>query len=79
VNAGAAYNNTMPTWMALARIAMLCNRAEFQAQQDHIPVLKRFELGFLLVIYIFYLFILFNCSVINSGKFVDEIKWGNTC
>jgi len=27
--------------MALARIAMLCNRAEFKAGQEGVPVLKR--------------------------------------
>jgi len=36
------YNKNSPTWMALARIAMLCNRAEFKSGQDDIPVLKRF-------------------------------------
>ena len=41
---GANYNNTMPTWVALSRIAMLCNRAEFIAGQDLTPVLKRSEL-----------------------------------
>jgi len=27
--------------MALARVAMLCNRAEFKAGQEGVPVLKR--------------------------------------
>jgi len=40
---GANYNNTMPTWVALSHIAMLCNRAEFIAGQDLVPVLKRFD------------------------------------
>lgn len=31
-----------PTFMALARIGMLCNRAEFFAGQDNVPILKRF-------------------------------------
>ncbi|PVD27594.1 hypothetical protein C0Q70_12758 [Pomacea canaliculata] len=30
-----------PTFTALARVAMLCNRAEFKAGQENIPVLKR--------------------------------------
>ncbi|XP_076455702.1 sodium/potassium-transporting ATPase subunit alpha-3-like [Babylonia areolata] len=30
-----------PTWQLLARIAMLCNRAEFKLGQEHIPILKR--------------------------------------
>jgi len=33
----------METWVALSRIAMLCNRAEFIAGQDLTPVLKRLE------------------------------------
>jgi sodium/potassium-transporting ATPase subunit alpha len=37
----AVYNCESPTWMALARISMLCNRAEFRAGQEKIPVLKR--------------------------------------
>lgn len=37
----AAYNTDSPTWMALARIAMLCNRASFKAGQEGIAVLKR--------------------------------------
>jgi len=38
---GAVYNKESPTWMALARICMLCNRAEFRAGQENVPVLKR--------------------------------------
>jgi hypothetical protein len=41
---GAVYNKDSPTWMALARISMLCNRAEFKAGQEEIPVLKRYVL-----------------------------------
>jgi len=37
----ATYDSTSPTWMCLARIAMLCNRAEFKAGQEGVPVLKR--------------------------------------
>ena len=37
----AMYNKNSPTWMALARIAMLCNRAEFKSGQEEVPVLKR--------------------------------------
>ena len=29
------------TWKYLARIAGLCNRAEFKANQNEVPVLKR--------------------------------------
>jgi len=38
---GVSFNKTSTTWKALARIAGLCNRAVFKADQDHIPILKR--------------------------------------
>jgi len=38
----ATYNRDSPTWVALARIAMLCNRAEFKQGQERIPVVKRY-------------------------------------
>merc|ERR1711935_1055153 len=34
-----------PTWPALSRIATLCNRAEFRAAQDDIPIIKRDTIG----------------------------------
>ncbi|VDO95637.1 unnamed protein product [Soboliphyme baturini] len=37
----AAYNRNSPTFIALARVASLCNRAEFKPDQDAVPVLKR--------------------------------------
>ncbi|ESN98833.1 hypothetical protein HELRODRAFT_94925, partial [Helobdella robusta] len=37
----ATYDKNSATWVALARVAMLCNRAEFKQGQDQIPVLKR--------------------------------------
>ncbi|THD24828.1 Sodium/potassium-transporting ATPase subunit alpha-B [Fasciola hepatica] len=37
----ANYDKNSPTWMALARIAMLCNRAEFKTGEENKPVLKR--------------------------------------
>jgi len=39
----ATYDQSSPTWMALARISMLCNRAEFKQGQDAFPVLKRYS------------------------------------
>jgi len=39
--AGATYNRDSVTWVALARVAMLCNRAEFKQDQERIPVIKR--------------------------------------
>uniref|UniRef100_A0A2C9JKX8 Sodium/potassium-transporting ATPase subunit alpha n=1 Tax=Biomphalaria glabrata TaxID=6526 RepID=A0A2C9JKX8_BIOGL len=37
----ASYSKNNPTWMSLARIGMLCNRAEFKVGQEKVPVLKR--------------------------------------
>jgi sodium/potassium-transporting ATPase subunit alpha len=37
----AEYNLEMPTWVALSRVAMLCNRAEFKSGQESVPILKR--------------------------------------
>jgi len=37
----AQFDNEAPTWIALSRVAMLCNRAEFKINQEAIPVLKR--------------------------------------
>jgi len=50
---GAQYSRSMPTWDALASIAMLCNRAEFQTGQDLVPVLKRFQSILLLMLSLF--------------------------
>ena len=30
------------SWVALSRVAMLCNRADFKPGQDNVPVLRRF-------------------------------------
>jgi len=38
---GATYNRDSATWMALARVAMLCNRAEFKQGQEGVPVSRR--------------------------------------
>lgn len=37
----ATYDKNSPTWVSLARIAMLCNRAEFKTGEESKPVLKR--------------------------------------
>ncbi|ESO03570.1 hypothetical protein HELRODRAFT_187047 [Helobdella robusta] len=39
------YDHTSPTWHALSRVAMLCNRAEFKADQGHLPIIKRSDTG----------------------------------
>ncbi|KAM9298991.1 sodium/potassium-transporting ATPase subunit alpha-3 isoform 1-T1 [Gastrophryne carolinensis] len=38
---GASFDKSSLTWVALSRIAALCNRAVFKAGNDNIPVLKR--------------------------------------
>ncbi|XP_017324992.2 sodium/potassium-transporting ATPase subunit alpha-3b [Ictalurus punctatus] len=38
---GAAFDKTSVTWVSLARVAALCNRAVFKAAQDGLPILKR--------------------------------------
>ncbi|XP_049811506.1 sodium/potassium-transporting ATPase subunit alpha isoform X8 [Schistocerca nitens] len=38
---GVQYDRTSPGFKALARIATLCNRAEFKPGQDGVPILKR--------------------------------------
>uniref|UniRef100_A0A8C6YLZ6 Sodium/potassium-transporting ATPase subunit alpha n=1 Tax=Naja naja TaxID=35670 RepID=A0A8C6YLZ6_NAJNA len=42
---GASFDKTSPTWTALAKIAGLCNRAVFQANQENVPILKRAVAG----------------------------------
>uniref|UniRef100_A0A6Q2ZG47 Cation-transporting P-type ATPase N-terminal domain-containing protein n=1 Tax=Esox lucius TaxID=8010 RepID=A0A6Q2ZG47_ESOLU len=42
---GATFDKTSPTWQALARVAGLCNRAEFKAGQENIAILKRDTAG----------------------------------
>lgn len=41
---GAQTDRTSPGFKALARIATLCNRAEFKPNQDGVPILKRLVL-----------------------------------
>jgi hypothetical protein len=38
---GVQYDRTSPGFKALARIAALCNRAEFKPGQDGVPILKK--------------------------------------
>lgn len=37
---GATFDRSSPTWSCLARIAGLCNRAVFLAEQTDVPILK---------------------------------------
>uniref|UniRef100_A0A673L6D2 Sodium/potassium-transporting ATPase subunit alpha n=1 Tax=Sinocyclocheilus rhinocerous TaxID=307959 RepID=A0A673L6D2_9TELE len=37
----ASFDKSSVTWVALARVAALCNRAVFKAAQDSLPILKR--------------------------------------
>ncbi|XP_058504156.1 sodium/potassium-transporting ATPase subunit alpha-3b isoform X2 [Solea solea] len=38
---GASFDKSSVTWQSLARVAALCNRAQFKAGQDSITILKR--------------------------------------
>ena len=38
---GASFDKSSVTWVSLARVAALCNRAQFKAGQDQLPILKR--------------------------------------
>uniref|UniRef100_A0A672SQ74 Sodium/potassium-transporting ATPase subunit alpha n=1 Tax=Sinocyclocheilus grahami TaxID=75366 RepID=A0A672SQ74_SINGR len=38
---GASFDKSSGTWLSLARVASLCNRAVFKAGQDSLPILKR--------------------------------------
>lgn len=40
VTSGASFDKTSATWTALSRVAGLCNRAVFQANQENVPILK---------------------------------------
>lgn len=40
VPTGVSFDKTSATWLALSRIAGLCNRAVFQANQENLPILK---------------------------------------
>ncbi|XP_067108670.1 sodium/potassium-transporting ATPase subunit alpha-2 [Osmerus mordax] len=42
---GATFNKSSATWVALARVAALCNRAEFKAGQEHTQILRRDTAG----------------------------------
>ncbi|KAJ3594460.1 hypothetical protein NHX12_003767, partial [Muraenolepis orangiensis] len=42
---GLGFDKTSATWVALSRVAGLCNRAEFKAAQDHLPILTRDTAG----------------------------------
>ncbi|XP_023390675.1 sodium/potassium-transporting ATPase subunit alpha-1 [Pteropus vampyrus] len=42
---GVSFDKSSATWIALSRIAGLCNRAVFQANQENLPILKRAVAG----------------------------------
>ncbi|KAM6217233.1 sodium/potassium-transporting ATPase subunit alpha-4-like [Rhynchocyon petersi] len=41
----STYAKVSPTWITLARIAGLCNRADFKANQETVPIIKRETTG----------------------------------
>ncbi|KAJ0059191.1 hypothetical protein NL108_009129, partial [Boleophthalmus pectinirostris] len=42
---GSSFDKTSATWLSLSRVAALCNRAVFKADQDHVPILMRDTAG----------------------------------
>uniref|UniRef100_A0A672RYH0 Sodium/potassium-transporting ATPase subunit alpha n=1 Tax=Sinocyclocheilus grahami TaxID=75366 RepID=A0A672RYH0_SINGR len=42
---GASFDRSSATWAALSRVAGLCNRAVFRAEQSHLPILSRETAG----------------------------------
>lgn len=40
IPSGVSFDKSSATWLALSRIAGLCNRAVFQANQENLPILK---------------------------------------
>ncbi|KAI4886142.1 hypothetical protein NFI96_015291 [Prochilodus magdalenae] len=42
---GTSFDRSSPTWSSLARVAGLCNRAVFLADQANVPILKRNTAG----------------------------------
>ncbi|XP_061777127.1 sodium/potassium-transporting ATPase subunit alpha-2-like [Nerophis ophidion] len=42
---GSCFDKSSATWLALSRVAGLCNRAEFKAGQDKVAILKRETAG----------------------------------
>ncbi|XP_072049394.1 sodium/potassium-transporting ATPase subunit alpha-3-like [Amphiura filiformis] len=42
---GESFDKTAVTWKSLARIACLCNRSQFKAGQENVPILKRQTTG----------------------------------
>lgn len=41
-DSASGHDNESVTWEALARVVVLCNRAEFKAGQENVPVIKRY-------------------------------------
>uniref|UniRef100_A0A4W6FBJ7 ATPase Na+/K+ transporting subunit alpha 3a n=1 Tax=Lates calcarifer TaxID=8187 RepID=A0A4W6FBJ7_LATCA len=46
---GSSFDKSSTTWVSLARIAALCNRAVFKAGQESLPILKQSDKHYLLV------------------------------
>uniref|UniRef100_A0A671PCI0 Sodium/potassium-transporting ATPase subunit alpha n=1 Tax=Sinocyclocheilus anshuiensis TaxID=1608454 RepID=A0A671PCI0_9TELE len=42
---GASFDRSSATWATLSRVAGLCNRAVFRAEQSHLPILSRETAG----------------------------------
>lgn len=38
ISSGLGFDKSSATWAALSRVAALCNRADFRAGQQHLPI-----------------------------------------
>jgi len=61
----AKYDRSSPTWMALSRVAMLCNRAEFRTGQENVPVLRRYTIVYTQYIIIQRRLLKVNCTYVR--------------
>uniref|UniRef100_A0A3Q3KAQ5 Sodium/potassium-transporting ATPase subunit alpha n=1 Tax=Monopterus albus TaxID=43700 RepID=A0A3Q3KAQ5_MONAL len=44
-HSGSTFDRSSATWVALSRVAALCNRAEFKGEQEHLPIQMRETAG----------------------------------
>ena len=57
---GVQYDRTSPGFKALARIATLCNRAEFKGGQVGVPILKKYVIMNLFNLFVFNIFVMLH-------------------
>lgn len=71
---GVQYDRSSPGFRALARIATLCNRAEFKAGQDGVPTLKKFVVVILNNLSLFNLYYIFFREVNGDASEAALLK-----